>query len=226
MQEQTNDNKAKRNTDATATTNSRASNSFASALLGALDEDLSAPSPPVSKRSNAPASGGFLGSLIGEGQEQQQQMRLDMQLCQLNGLHSVSTACLASSKSFDDDDDVETDDSNAKKTYSMIQLAREELVRYSNVYQVNLTNRIVNVIHEWCGSLQDKDFQEGKCIHALRHFFLSETYVLDATSGTAAEADERLEHELLVPLRESHLIDNLSKCDTEVTFLLCKVSFV
>ena len=224
-QEQTNDNKAKHNTDATTTTNSGASHSFASALLGALDEDLSASSPPVSKRSNAPASGGFLGSLIGEGQEQQQ-TRLDMQLCQLNGLHSASAACLALSKSFDIDDGDETDDSNAKKTSSMIQLAREELVRYSNAYQVNLTNRIVDVIHEWCGSLQDKGFQEGKCIHALRHFFLSETYVLDATSGTAAEADERLEHELLVPLRESRLIDNLSKCDTEVTFLLCKVSFV
>jgi hypothetical protein len=203
--------------DATSITNSGPSSSFASALLGALDEDLSAASPPTSKRSSAPTSGGFLGSLVGEGAEQQQ-MRLDMQLCQLNGIQSASAACFALSKSFHDD---ETKD--AAKTLSMIQLAQEELVRYANAYQVLLTNQSLNVIYEWCGSLEDRDFQQGKCIHALRHFFLSESFELDATTITAAEADERLERELLVPLRESRLIQNLPKCDAEVTFLLCKV---
>jgi hypothetical protein len=106
----------------------------------------------------------------------------------------------------------------------MIQLAREELVRYANAYQALLTNLTVELIHEWCGSLQDIDFQEGKCIHNLRHYFHSETYELNETTFTAAEADERLERELLVPLKETRLIENLAKCDTEVTFLLCKVS--
>jgi len=196
------------------------SSSFASALLGALDEDLGASvaTPPPSSKRLAPASGGFLGSLVREG-SQQQQMRLDMQLCQLNGIHSASSACTSLSKSFDDDEVGNA----AIQASSMIQLAREELVRYANAYQILLTNLSVEAIHEWCGSLQDTDFEERKCIHNLRHFFLSETYDLNETSFTAAEADERLERELLVPLKESRLIENLLKCDTEVTFLLCKV---
>jgi hypothetical protein len=106
----------------------------------------------------------------------------------------------------------------------MIQLAREELARFANSYQVLLANRIVEEIHEYCGSLEGVDFEEEKCIHHLRHFFLSETYDLNESTFTAAEADECLERQLIVPLKESRFIENISKCDSEVTFLLCKVS--
>lgn len=200
--------------------------SFASALLGALDEDLGtssqAVSPPTSSRRSAPASGGILGSLVGDG-SQEQQMRLDMQLCQLNGIHSASVACTSLSTSFDDDQQ-DGDTTNNTNTSSMIQLAREELVRYAHEYQQVLSNLVSETIHEWCGSLEDTDFEESKTIHHLRHFFHSEAYDLDETSFAAAEADERLERLLIRPLKESRLIANLTKCDTEVTFLLCKVS--
>ena len=212
-------------TEGKSTPASTNSGSFASALLGALDEDLGGPSPaspPASKRSSAaPSSGSFLlGSLVGDG-PQQQQIRLDMQLCQLNGIHSASVACTSLAESMENEAN-ENDD--AAKTSSMIQLAREELARYASSYKILLANQIVEEIHEYCGSLEDVDFEEKKCIHHLRHFFLSESYNLNEASFTVAEADERLESQLIVPLKESRLIMNLSKCDAEVTFLLCKVS--
>lgn len=193
--------------------NARGSSTFASALLGALDDDLKTTSPPISK---APQSGGFLGSLVGDG-PQQQQIRLDMQLCQLNGIHSASAACTSLSKSLE-----ENEEGHVVKSSSMIHLAREELLRYSNTYQVLLTNQIQDVINEWCGSLQDTYSQKEKCLHALRDLFQSENYELNATTFPGAEADERLEREMLGALQHSRLIENLSKCDGDVAYLLCK----
>jgi hypothetical protein len=192
---------------------SNGSSSFASALLGALDDDLQTTSPPVSKAT--PQSGGFLGSLVGEG-PQQQQIRLDMQLCQLNGIHSAAAACTSLSKSLEEDED------DVVKTSSMIHLAREELLRYSHAYQVLLKNQIQDVINEWCGSLQGTNSQKNMCLHVFRDLFQRENYELNATTFSAAEADERLDREMLGPLQHSRFIENLSKCDGDVAYLLCK----
>jgi hypothetical protein len=165
-------------TDGNSTPATTNRGSLASALLGALDEDLGGPSS---------ASPPFIcGSIVWQLSsgiacrrwlKQQQQMRLVMQLCQWNGIHSASIACISLSESIDDEANDE-----AAKTSSMIQLAREELARFANSYQVLLANRIVEEIHEYCGSLEGVDFEEEKCIHHLRHFFLSETYDLNEST--------------------------------------------
>jgi hypothetical protein len=117
------------------------SNSFALALMGALDEDLGNnkcsnsqysgsnpnPSPPPSSL-KSPSSGGFLGSLSTSlasvsGGEKFQQIQLDTYLCALNGIHSASAACsslvhfldsLLSDQ--DDDNDEEEEQENGGST--------------------------------------------------------------------------------------------------------------
>jgi hypothetical protein len=52
--------------------------------------------------------------------------------------------------------------------------------------------------------------------------FQFENYELNATTFHAAEADERLDREMLGPLQHSRFVENLSKCDSDVAYLFCK----
>lgn len=190
------------------------SGDFASALLDALDEDLKqTKTPPPTASQAPPQSGGFLGALVLGGE--MQQVRLDTQLCAMNGIYSASTACLSLVESLDawleEHDD------------RMIGLARDELMRFSRSYKELLQQQVFHVIGEWCGSLKGGGASlKGKCLHTLRDFFQRERYDLDATTFTKAEADERLEAALLRPFKESKFISQLDKSETEVCIVIAQ----
>ena len=183
---------------------------FASALLDALDEDLKTKKTPPP--SSAPSGGGFLGSLMGS--DELQQIRLETQLCALNGIYSASTACQSLVESLDTWLEEQDD--------RMIGLAREELMRYAQAYTTLLQQQVVQTIHEWCGSIDGGASLKGKCLHALRDFVHQEQYQLDNAAFTKAEADDRLEAVLLTPLKESKLISQLNRCESEVALAICQ----
>lgn len=191
------------------------SGDFASALLDAFDDDLKKQKTPPP--SSAPKSGGFLGSLMQQGGGGFQQVQLETQLCAMNGILSASIACKSLVESLDTW--LEEHES------SMISLAREELMRYSQSYTNLLHQKAVHSIAEWCGVWSDSNqlaSLKGKCLHTLRDFFIGENYNLDNAAFNHAETDERLEHELLDPLKESKLISQLDKCDAEVGLAICQ----
>lgn len=205
---------------------------FAAALLDALDDDLGARptaiSPPMSpgRPPSAPTSGGFLGSFTLSNSGQQQKVRLDMQLCAMNGIQSASVACtlLASSleELLEDDTIVRPDNAQDSKATSMIQLAREELLRYADAYRRLLQEQVTAVLSEWCGALHEQPSRKGMCLHALRDFFQHEDYELNAANFGLVEADLRLDKELISCLRDSLILSSLEKCDSEVSIALCK----
>lgn len=199
-----------------STTKVPKSGDFASALLDALDEDLKQIKTPPSTApllSPPPQSGGFLGALVMGGE--MQQVRLDTQLCAMNGIYSASTSCLSLVESLDawleEHDD------------RMIGLARDELMRFSRSYKELLQQQVIHSIGEWCGLLTGGGASlKGKCLHALRDFMQRERYDLDATSFTKAEADDRLEAVLLSPFKESKFISQLDKCEAEVCLAIAQ----
>jgi hypothetical protein len=195
----------------------KSKDSFASALLDALDDDSKTPKTPP-RTGNAPTSTGFLGALNLGGGQQMLLLRLDATLCTLNGIHSASAACTSLVQSLDTWLSQEEDE----KSTSMIQLAREELERYSQTYSHMLELHVKSCLLEWCGSLDEPSRRKQMCIHELREFFWEEDYALDNATFIMAESDARLEKVLLDPLRESPLVANLSKCDSDVSLIICK----
>jgi hypothetical protein len=155
------------------------------------------------------------------------QIKLDTQLCTLNGIHLASVACTSLAQSLTEwlaQEDEEQGDNKAtkKKETAMIELAKEELERYSHAYQQLLEHQTKSTLLEYCGHYEDMMSIRECCIHSLRDYFLQENFALDSKSFEKAEADERLERILLEPLKESILISQLHKCDAEVSLLLCK----
>ena len=110
------------------------------------------------------------------------------------------------------------------KATSMIQLSREELSGYADTYQKLLTDRIEETLDKFCGSSSSKSLSlsssrstKHQCFRDLELFLQRENYNLNGDTITAAEADERLEKELLGPLRESKFLHQLrNKCESEV----------
>ena len=196
----------------------KSKDSFASALLDALDDGNNTPKTPP-RTASAPTSGGFLGSLsLGGGGQQTILLQLDTTLCRLNGIHSASVACTSLTQSLDN----WLSQEEGEKATSMIRLAREELERYSFVYTEMLGSHIKSTLLEWCGSLDEPSLRKHQCIHDLREFFWEEDFELDNATFLKAESDARLEKVMLDPIREASVISQLSKCDTEVSLLICK----
>ncbi|CAB9518709.1 expressed unknown protein [Seminavis robusta] len=204
-------------------------NSFASALLGALDEDIGNKKTPPSSQppssGGAPSSGGLFQSLVGGG-DGLQQIRINTDFCNLNGIHSASTACRSLVKFLDgllenpEANNEEGGDPAAslKQMNAMIELAREELSHYGNAYDAMLKLKTQHVIQQWCGSLQDPPKRKNcPCIPLLRYYFLNENFELDQASFKAAESDSRLEQDLLSALSESKFLQQShDKSDAEV----------
>ena len=209
------------------------SNDFASALLDALDDDISdSHTPPPSQRQRAPksgpSSGGLFQSLVGGG-DAFQQLRMNTEFCNLNGIYSASTACRSLVKFLDGLLDAPEADSpeeaaTTKHTNAMIQLAREELSQYEDSYERMLKAQVEHAIGQWCGSLNDPPKRKNcPCIPALRNYYLEELFELDQSSFKKAEADERLERELLGPLRDAKFLQQSpNKFEAEVLATLCE----
>lgn len=216
---------ANQDTSTTATVASapKSGNSFASALLGALDDDL--PSTKSLKPPSAPSSGTFLGSLSSfgvVGGDKLAQIRLDTQLCALNGVHSASAACSSLVQFLDSllpKEEIQQDTQAA----SMIQLAREELFRFAATYKQLLQTQVSRVVQEWCGSLDDAPVYKGLCIPVLRYNLERQRYDLpNAAALQKSEDDVVLEKLWIHPLRESKLLQQLAKCDADVLNEICQ----
>ena len=197
---------------------------FVSALMDALDEDDPVPTKSnIRETSNAktpvaPNSGNFLLSIVGSG-EHSQQLKMDADLCMLNGFHAACGACRALVTFLDSLLPPTADDADASdKTMDMIRLAREELFQYASAYENILKDRILSSLQHWCGSADDQGANwEGKLLPQLRVFFEIEEFMLDEANFEAAEKDERLAHELLGPVEECVFLRQLSdKSDPEV----------
>eukprot|EP00980_Cylindrotheca_fusiformis_P004382 scaffold925_cov129-Cylindrotheca_fusiformis.AAC.35 len=204
------------------------SNSFAQALMGALDEDLS--TDGTASRANQqvsppPTSGSFLGSLssLGSGNKFQQ-IRLDTHICALNGLHSASTACSSLVEFLDSLLPTEEIEHDEKQAVSMIHLAREELFRFSRNYQSLMRDQVSRVVREFCGSVADAPVYKGSlCLPVLRYYLEREDYELpNASELQKAEDDARLHRLVLVPLEESRLLQQFEKCDADVLKVICE----
>ena len=220
------------------------SSSFAQALSGAVDEDLSTPnkasSTPTSSKSagapssgtyRSPSSGTFLGSLSslgGGGGDKFRAIRMDTYFCALNGVHSASTACDSLVQFLDSllpvDDEQEETTTKEDKHSTMIQLAREELFRYSKNYQDFLREQVQKVVTEFCGSFQDAPVYRGTfCIPVLRYNLERENYALSSAEELkTAEDDARLYAKLIQPLAESKFLQQFQKCDAEVLREICE----
>ena len=104
----------------------------------------------------------------------------------------------------------------------MIQLSREELSRYSDTYQKLLTDRIEESLATWCGNSDSssnvaRGAKGAQCFRQLQAFFEHENYNLDGNSIGPAEADERLEKELIGPLRNAKFLHQMpDKCEPQV----------
>jgi hypothetical protein len=211
---------------------------FASALLDALDEDLSPDSPQPYTTSpekghrtpTAPTSGNFLRSFVGRNDESLQQMELEMQFCVLNGIHAASGACRSLVSLLDslllplgDEEEEDVAATNAitpsrgdSKASSMVQLAREDLDRYASAYESLLAIKIKQSLVEWCGYRPDStapDLRRRRnnlCLLQLETFFTDENYELDSHSIQELEGDERLERNLFGPLKESSYLVQLA----------------
>jgi hypothetical protein len=186
------------------------SGDFASALLDALDDDLR--KDKAQSTSTSPASGGFLGSLNVLGGNE---FQLDTQLCAMNGIFSASTACQSLVLSLEAWLD-EHSESN-----SMISLAREELLRYSEAYTTLLHHQVQDVIQEWCGSIDATASLKGKSLHLVKDFVRNEDYEL-RNAASLAEAEFDQESQLLAPLKECKLLSQLEKCEAEVALAICQ----
>ncbi|KAL3934272.1 MAG: hypothetical protein SGBAC_009974 [Bacillariaceae sp.] len=212
------------------------SNSFAQALLGALDEDLqtnanersTALSPPRPNRGGVPqppSSGSFLGSISSSlgGGERMQQIRLDTYFCALNGMHSASVAC-SSLVSFLDSLLPAEDDEAEQQVSAMTHLAREELFRYSGDYQHMMRDQASRVVNEFGGYLSEAPVYKGShYIPVLRYYLERENYELaNAEELQKAEDDARLHNFLVVPFEESRLLKQFNKCDDDVLKTICE----
>lgn len=209
------------------------SNSFALALMGALDEDLASSTPtkspaPSNRPPSAPSSGAFLGigslstSLAGGG-EKFQLIRIETCLCALNGIHSASSACASLVKFLDSLLPEERGATGTDQASDMIQLAREELFRYSKQYTLLLKTQGAVVVTEFCGSLAESPVYRGNhCIPVLRYYLERENYDIPTVEALqTAEDDARLYQQLIQPLQESLFLQQLTKCDSDVLVEIC-----
>ena len=202
------------------------SSGFASALLEALDDDegqqvhSTSPHKSPNKPAAAPSSGNFLTSLLDKDKVQQRE--LDSLFCLLNGMQAASGASRALVTFLDGLLEEDEDFVEDEKATSMVQLAREELSRYADTYQTLLQNRIQESLEQWCGDPTQHDaavvsLSQKGCLRDLQLFLEHENYHLDGNSIGPAEADERLEKELIGPLRDSKFLQQLrDKCELEV----------
>jgi hypothetical protein len=157
---------------------------------------------------------------------------MDTYLCSLNGIHSASSACTSLVKFLDSllptttEDDAPSNNDNKKQNTTMIQLAREELFRFSKNYQVLLQAQVQKVVTEFCGSLHDAPVYKDSsycCIPVLRYYLEREDYALPTSAALESAEDEtRLDTKWIQPLRDSKCLQQFQKCDADVLREICE----
>jgi hypothetical protein len=209
------------------------SSAFASALLDALDDDMRVQQSPSKKIATAPASGNFLAALVVDSTEIRER-EINETMCLCNGIHAATCASKTLVSLLDellepgeDEDGGLGFSAKDERAASMIQLAREELSRYSETYEHLLGETVQQALDSFCGSNEalimsatgrSKRKTKPFCLVALKQFFEKENFQVDGID-TAAD-DERLENELLKVLRDCEYLQQLQeKCEGPVVQL-------
>jgi len=218
---------------------SKVENAFAAALLEAVDDDggrqrehKGGISHPGSGPNSAPASGG-LTSFFGRGNNGQSlQCRIDAELCALNGISAAATACSALSGLFADlvEEKLEEEATNAgtgeapPKSSSMLTFARDELASHSRLYHNLLKQRVRALVTDLCGGDDLFDCDGQLCLQNLRLFIEKEVYNLDSSSFRSLEGEDRLEAEMIGPVRRSQIFEEIGKdkCDAAVVLQMAE----
>jgi hypothetical protein len=93
-----------------------------------------------------------------------------------------------------------------------VQLARDELERYAGAFHRMLRDQIALALAEHC------IIPVNGALHVLQQFFVNENYeIRDGDTLAAAEADERLNDEMLSILNQSQFLQQFKvKCDSAV----------
>ncbi|KAL7550647.1 hypothetical protein ACHAWF_013860 [Thalassiosira exigua] len=212
-------------------------NAFAAALLDAVDDDVGqrkekGGSIPGSGPNSAPASGG-LSTLFRRGEKGRSlQGRVNAELCALNGISAAETACSALSQLFSDliEENLQEDPTNGKspdappKSSSMLTFARDELASHSRSYHTFLQRRIRSLVSDLCGGDDIFDCDGHLCLQNLRLFSEKEVYNLDSSSFRSLEGEDRLEAEMIGPVRRSQIFQEISadKCDATVVLQMAE----
>ncbi|KAL7449815.1 hypothetical protein ACHAWC_001833, partial [Mediolabrus comicus] len=216
---------------------SKPENAFAAALLEAVDDGDdhhgggNDGSYQRNGMSSAPPSGGISSALwqtIGGGDKGQSlQTRIDAEMCCLNGILASENSCKALSSLFadlvDEHLEGEADTSAAKKT-SMLTFARDELASHARSYHNLLKERVRSLVSDLCGSDDLFDCDGKLCLQKLRLFVESEVYNLNASSFRTMEDEERLEAEIISPIRQSQIFEEVGrdKCDAAVVLQIAE----
>jgi COG4 transport protein len=205
-------------------------------------------------KSPPPSGGGggvqYLANLVmlsDRDRDKMIQKLIDTQFCVLNGFHAAHGAChslidFLEHLFYNDNENDEQNDTigDEKQAHGMIQLAREELLKYSIRYKDLLVQNLQEVLVYWCGtsgcdmkrfqgSIKKNTFYSNNtilCFDKIRLFFENENYELDGQQIVNAENEERLHQELIVPFtKESILIQQLSsKCESSTVLeLACTI---
>jgi len=215
------------------------SNAFANALMGALDDDLGPSSlggsPSKDRPPPAPTSGSFFGlgalsSALPTTGEKVKRIQIETHLCAMNGIHSASAACVALVRYLDtllpgtehEDDAAAAAIVGDDKSFTMIQLAREELSRFSKEYQFFLETQASRVVSEFCGSVHDLSVYRGECVlPILRYYLERENYnIPSAEILQPAEDDALITQKYIQPFQESAFFQMLGSCDADVLIVI------
>ncbi|KAL3796974.1 hypothetical protein HJC23_000727 [Cyclotella cryptica] len=208
---------------------SKTGSSFAASLLEAVDDDIGT-NEKAQDGSNPPLSGGVQwGRGSKSSKDQSLQSKVDAELCALNGFLAAQNACLALSGLFADlvDERLEGDDIGNKdndKKSSMLTFARDELASHSRSYHKRLQERVHALVFDLCGADDLFDCEGHLCLQNLRLFIEREVYNLDSYSFRSMESDDRLDAEMIGPIRRSQIFDEIrkDKCDSAVVLLVAE----
>lgn len=207
-------------------------NAFAAALLEAVDDgDDFGKATDRTGTSSAPASGGISsalwGTFDGGSKAHNLQTRIDAELCCLNGIVASENSCKALSELFADlvDEQLEGDqDSNDAKKTSMLAFAKDELASHARSYHNLLKHRVRALVSDLCGADDLFDCDGKLCLQNLRLFVENEVYNLNASSFRSMEDEERLDAEIIAPIRQCQIFEEIGrdKCDGVVVLQMAE----
>ena len=217
-------------------TSSKKKKDFSSALLDAFDEDLGPTQPKSPPRSGPPLSGSnFLAAAFSQGPSTEMRLlQMHAKFCAMNGIQAAAGACRTLVACLDGllpeehtTDGPQADDGgntppsapasqSDRKALAMIQLAREELFRYAHTYEEIRQEKVVDVINDYCiASHLDGPMLSvnggGLLLDHIASFLAHESFLIpNATVLQKAESEDRLETELMAPLKAYLFLKQIS----------------
>jgi hypothetical protein len=110
----------------------------------------------------------------------------------------------------------------------MLVFARDELVSHAGSYHNLLKQRVRALVSDLCGADDIFDCDGKLCLQNLRLFIEREIYNLNSSSFRSMEDEERLEAEMIGPIRRSQIFEEVrqDKCDSAVVLQMAEVSVV